>query len=114
MPSLYANENFPRSVVMALRAFGYDVLTTAEAGNAGQAIPDEAVLRFAIQSSRAVITLNRRDFIRLHVAVPSHAGIIVCTQDPDVVGQARRVHEALSAAGTLTGQLLRVNRPPVH
>ena len=35
MMTLYANENFPLPVVAALRALGYDVLTTQEAGNAG-------------------------------------------------------------------------------
>ena len=39
MAHLYANENFPRKVVEFLREMGHDVLTTFEAGNAGQAIP---------------------------------------------------------------------------
>ena len=50
----------------ALRALGHDVLTTQEAGNAGQTIPDHDVLDFATRDGRAVLTLNRRDFIRLH------------------------------------------------
>ena len=35
MARLYANENFPYQVVIALRALGHDVLTVQEAGNAG-------------------------------------------------------------------------------
>ncbi|WP_437807493.1 DUF5615 family PIN-like protein [Sorangium sp. So ce1078] len=111
MASFYANENFPRQVVEALRALGHDVLTTQEAGNAGQAIPDEMVLEFATRSDRVVLTLNRRDFIRLHRRSAEHAGIVVCTEDPDTEGQAARVHEAVASLPSLAGQLVRVNRP---
>lgn len=111
MARLYANENFPRQVVEALRLLGHDVLTVLEAGNAGQAIPDETVLAFAIEHNRAVLTLNRRDFIRLHLHHPAHTGIIVCTQDADIEGQAERIHQAILSVDTLKNQLLRVNRP---
>ncbi|WP_437500003.1 DUF5615 family PIN-like protein [Sorangium sp. So ce1099] len=111
MASFYANENFPRQVVEGLRALGHDVLTTQEAGNAGQAIPDEMVLEFAARSGRAVITLNRRDFIRLHRQRADHAGIVVCAEDPDTEGQAARVHQAIASLPSLAGQLVRVNRP---
>ena len=43
MSRLYANENFPRLVVLELRRFGHDVLTVQETGQAGQSLPDEAV-----------------------------------------------------------------------
>lgn len=109
MARLYANENFPRQIVAALRDMGHDVLTTVEAGQANQELPDAAVLTFATREGRAVLTLNRRDFIRLHREQPDHAGIIVCAQDPDVGGQANRIHAAITAAGELFGQLIRVN-----
>lgn len=48
MARLYANENLPLQVAEALRQHGHDVLTTADAGNAGRAIPDTEVLAFAI------------------------------------------------------------------
>jgi predicted nuclease of predicted toxin-antitoxin system len=112
MAQLYANENFPLKVVQILRLRGHDVLTTFEAGNAGQAIPDDAVLGYAVQSNRTVLTLNRSDFIRLHRQSSKHAGIIICTQDADVAGQAERIHEAVSAQQDLSGLLIRVNRPP--
>lgn len=112
MAQFYANENFPLKVVRMLRLRGHDVLTTFEAGNAGQAIPDDAVLGYAVQSNRAVLTLNRNDFIRLHRQAPKHAGIIICTQDTDVERQAQRIHEAVSAHQDLLGLLIRVNRPP--
>ena len=111
MVRLYSNENFPLPVVQELRKLGHDVLTVQEAGNADQAIPDEAVLDFASNEQRAVITLNRRDFIHLHKIQPNHSGIIVCTYDADFIGQAQRIHEALSANNLLDGLLIRVNRP---
>lgn len=111
MARLYTNENFPLPVVEELRRFGHDVLTIHETGNAGQAIPDEAILAYAAAEQRALVTLNRKHFIRLHRTNSAHSGIIVCTFDPDFVGQARRIHATLEAQTQLTGQLLRINRP---
>jgi hypothetical protein len=111
MAHLYLNENFPLPVVQALRNLGHDVVTVQEAGNADQAIPDDEVLAFATAESRVVLTLNRRDFIHLHKTQPNHAGIIVCTYDADFIGQARRIHEAITTQPVLEGQLIRVNRP---
>ena len=37
MIRLYSNENFPFPVVEELRRLGYDVLTTQDTGQAGQA-----------------------------------------------------------------------------
>lgn len=66
MLRLYANENFPVETVHLLRALGYDIKTTHESGKSNLGIPDEEVLEYAISDTRAVITINRRDFIRLH------------------------------------------------
>ena len=107
----YSNENFPRPVVDELKRLGHDVLTVAEAGKAEQAIEDEAVLALAVSLGRAVLTLNRRHFIRLHHERPAHAGIVVCTYDSDFVGQAARIHAVLESQTQLAGRLLRVNRP---
>lgn len=111
MAALYANENMPLPVVEALRQLGHDVLTTAESGNAGQAIPDDAVLAFSTTERRVLVTLNRKHFIRLHMLQPGHAGIIVCTFDLDYAALAQRIHDALAAEPEMSGQLVRVNRP---
>jgi hypothetical protein len=74
-------------------------------------VPDEDVLAFASADGRALLTLNRKHFVRLHNAQPGHGGIIVCTYDPDFVGQAGRIHAAVAAQAQLAGQLVRVNRP---
>jgi predicted nuclease of predicted toxin-antitoxin system len=111
MAKLYSNENFPLPVVEELRRLGHDVLTIQETGKAGQAIKDEVVLEYAVADDRALLTLNRKHFIRLHGERPEHDGIIVCTVDADFAGQAARIHAAVEAAGDLRGQLIRVNRP---
>jgi hypothetical protein len=108
MARLYSNENFPLPVVEELRELGHDVLTIQETGKAEQSVADEAVLSFAIEEKRAVLTLNRKHFIRLHTG---HAGIIVCTFDPDFIDQAHRIHAAIKSQTPLSGQLIRVNRP---
>jgi predicted nuclease of predicted toxin-antitoxin system len=111
MPRLYSNENFPLPVVDELRRLGHDVLTIQETGNARQSLPDEAILEFASAEGRAVLTLNRKHFIQLHDSKPKHAGIIVCTFDPDFMNQARRIDTAIKTQPNLSGQLIRVNRP---
>lgn len=111
MERLYVNENFPLPVVIELRNLGHDVLTSLEAGNANQRIPDEDVLLFATTENRILLTLNRRDFIQLHHINPIHAGIIVCTTDYNWVAFAQRIHNQLiNNSGNFTNQLLRVNK----
>jgi hypothetical protein len=111
MVRLYSNENFPFPVVQELRRLGYDITTVQETGLAGQAIADEAVLAFACQENRALITLNRKHFIRLHKESDDHCGIIVCTFDPNFINLAHRIHEAITAQANLFKQLIRINRP---
>lgn len=113
MAAIYANENFPRRVVNELRQLGHDVLTSLEAGKANQMVPDEEVLEFATQQQRAVLTLNRLDFFRLHRSTNgSHAGIITCTRDDaDAIAFATRIHSAISSLPSLEGQLIRVVKP---
>ncbi len=111
MARLFGDENFPLPVVEELRRLGHDVVTMHDPDKARQSMADEAVLDLASADHRAVLTLNRRHFIRLHETGRDHAGIIVCTCDLDFVGQARRIHEAVGQQQQLSGRLLRVNRP---
>jgi len=113
MARLYADEQFPRQVSELLRMMGHDILTVQEAGNANLGIPDDRVLEFAVQNQRAVLTLNRQDFIQLHRANPSHCGIIVCTNDMDRSRMAIRINDAIATEESLTSQLIRVVRPAI-
>jgi uncharacterized protein YukJ len=111
MARLYADEDFSYPVVQRLRQLGHDLLTAHEAGQAGQSITDAAVLAFATAAGRAVVTFNRRHFIRLYTEGSSHAGIIVCTRDDDVLALADRIHQQLQQVPTLQDQLFRIKRP---
>lgn len=108
----YADENFPLDVVIELRRSGHDVLTAFEDGRANRRVPDEEVLTRATELQRAVLTINRRDFRSLHEQTRgAHAGIVICTQDADYIGQARRIHDICSAHADATAQLIRIYRP---
>ena len=110
MARIYANENFPFPVVEELRRLGHDVTTTYESGQAGQRLPDNEVLAFAVGEERTLLTHNRRHFVRLHGEKPQHCGIIVCTIDPDSVALAKRIHAEIHSWERLDGLLLRINR----
>ena len=111
MARLYADEQYPYPVVEFLRALGHDVLTVQEAGRANQKIPDPDVLAFATSENRAILTQNRKDFIRLHRIQPDHGGIIACTSDRDWEALANRIHAAITPEEPLQGKLIRVVRP---
>jgi Domain of unknown function (DUF5615) len=108
---LYADEQYPYPVVKCLRNLGHDVLTVQEAEKANQRIPDDEVLTFATENNRAVVTQNRRDFIRLHRLQPNHGGIIVCSDDRDWDALAQRIHAAVTEQDCLQGKLVRIVRP---
>ncbi len=103
-------------IVRELCRLGYDVLTSYDAGQANQGIPDEEVLAFATQQERAVITLNRDDFIALHRSGIPHNGIIICKTDRDYVGQSQTLHAYLqeelnkNPVETFRDRLIRVKK----
>ena len=108
---LYSKENFPQPVVEELRQLGHDVLTSLDAGQANQSIPDDQVIRFATGQGRAILTLNRRHFHAQHQLSAEHAGIITCTIDADYRTLAARIHDRLLATPSLNGQLVKITRP---
>jgi Domain of unknown function (DUF5615) len=111
MARFYADENFPLPAVEALRMMGHDILTSQEAGQANQSIPDDQILAFACAEQRAILTYNRKHFIGLHNSQSNHAGIIVCTVDPDPIKLAVRINDAIELLPKLEGQLVRITRP---
>ncbi len=109
----YADENFPLDTVIELRRLGHDVLTAFEDRRSHRGIADEKVLTRASKLSRAVLTINRRDFLRLHRIDDDHSGVIICTQDPEFSRQAQIIHRNCGPHKDLYGQLIRVYRPQV-
>jgi Domain of unknown function (DUF5615) len=92
MHSLYSNENLSIDLVEIIREFGYDILTSYQSGQANQGIPDDEVLGYATANKRSVVTFNRDDFVALHRSGIDHAGIIICKDDRDYLGQAQALH----------------------
>ncbi len=111
MARLYADEQFPFEVVENLILLGHDVLTVQAAGNANLKIPDDRVLEFATTKDRVVLTLNRKDFKRLHRSQANHAGIIICTDDANRSALAERINAAILVEPVLSGKLISVVRP---
>lgn len=107
---LYSDENFPLEIVRQLRQIKYDVLTSYEAGQANQGIPDDEVLAFATQEKRVLVTLNRDDFIALHRTGISHTGIIICKDDRDYLGQAQILHSCLTENPDFANRLIRIKK----
>ncbi len=111
MARLLADENFPRPVAAALRRLGHDVVELVQMGLADQGLTDVAVLNAATAEGRAVLTLNRRDFARLHLERPRHGGIVACTFDANFAAFAARIDAVLSEQGDLHTQFVRIVRP---
>jgi len=106
---LYADENFPYAISAALRQLGHDVVTVQGDGRAGA--PDADVLARAHSLRRAVLTHNRRHYLRLHRQGAAHSGVVLATRDADYSGVAIRIDVALK--GRVPGRwCIRVNRPP--
>ena len=99
---LYLDEDVDVLVAELIRARGLHVLTTQEAGRAGQ--DDESQLDYAAQQGRSILTHNRADFEELNRHyVPAgrrHAGIIIAVQRPpyEITLRLLRLLNALTAA----------------
>jgi predicted nuclease of predicted toxin-antitoxin system len=107
----YSNENFPIVMVNLLRAEGHDVLTSYEAGQANQRIPDDQVLHYATATNRILITENRQDFIDLHRNTTNHPGIIIFKSDRDYAGKIKAMTDFLAEDGqTLENRLIRIKK----
>ncbi|WP_143289441.1 DUF5615 family PIN-like protein [Brunnivagina elsteri] len=111
MIKFYTNENVPFDLVEELRKFGYDVLTSYDAGQANQSISDENVLKFAYEQERIIVTLNREDFISLHQQGYKHSGILICKDDRDYKGQAEKIREFIvNNTQLIAGRLIRIKK----
>ena len=109
LPTLYANEPFPRGAVTALRTLGFKDMTTHDEGQSNRGIADASVLDYATQRSWVVVTLNRRDFIQLHkTSAGRHAGIVVCTHKLSTDQLAQRIYEMLRREKDVRGRVLRI------
>jgi hypothetical protein len=81
---LYLDEDLSVLVAELLRARGFNVQTTQEAGQTGAS--DDKQLAYAVGQRRALLTHNRDDFARLVLTYfasgRSHYGITVAVRRP--------------------------------
>ena len=110
MARFYTDEDFPYTVVEALRRRGHDVLTCAEAGRANRSIEDECVLADAAQMGRILLTNNRDDFESLHKAGRFHHGLVLCGYDPDPEHKAGLIETIIEGQPVGTPWLVKVFR----
>ncbi|HZO27771.1 MAG TPA: DUF5615 family PIN-like protein [Chloroflexota bacterium] len=108
---MFADENCSLRVVRELRKLGHDVLTSRDAGLANRGTGDPDIFLAAVAAGRAILTNDRRDYVRLHMRRSGHAGIVICTYDLDAERLAQRIHDAISAHASLVGLLIRITRP---
>ncbi len=80
----HLDENITLAIGNGLRRRGIDVTTTPEEGIMGQS--DEQQLAFSLSQERVIFTQDT-DFLRLHHAGLSHAGIVYCPQTSKSIGE---------------------------
>ena len=80
----HLDENCTKAVAKGLRRHGIDVTTTPEAGLLGAT--DEKQATYALPLGRVIFTQDR-DFLRIHAAGTSHAGIAYCEKDTRSIGE---------------------------
>ena len=111
---LFADAMMPIQIVHALRRLGYEVQTVQQFQGTSRpevSLSDEAVLEAAIQFQATVITMNGKDFARIHCAAHhTHNGIIICNESADYEKRAKEIEEVLKASKPLTGKLISI--PP--
>lgn len=93
MRRLYIDEDaMSDALVAALRAFGFDVETAAEAAMRGRSDPEH--LRHAAANGRVLYSYNRHDFLRIHgewlAAGSHHSGIVLLGRRGIGIGEERR------------------------
>ena len=81
MQLLLDEDSQAKYLVNLLLAAGHNVITVNNADLLGRS--DAAVLNYARQEGRVLLTRNCDDFIELHQANPVHPGILAVYQKPD-------------------------------
>lgn len=80
----HLDENGARAIARGLRRHGIDVTTTPEVGLLG--VTDAEQAAHALSMGRVIFTQDR-DFLRIHAAGLSHAGIAYCEKGTRGIGE---------------------------
>lgn len=80
---LYLNENLSAEIAQRLTASGFDAISSHEVGM--DAEDDEKQITYAVSKERAIVTINKKDFIVIHNEYlhlgKDHFGIILSTDE---------------------------------
>jgi predicted nuclease of predicted toxin-antitoxin system len=80
----HLDENVSNAIALGLKRRGIDATTTNEVGLMGAS--DEEQIEFALIQGRVIFTQDD-DFLRLHHAGITHAGIAYCRQRSRSIGE---------------------------
>jgi hypothetical protein len=103
--SYHFDEHMPGAVARALRSFGIDIGTTAEAGLIGAT--DPAHLVHALASARVTVTIDA-DYVDLHYQGHPHDGIVIFPGGGRSIGEmveSLRLVHAVHTAEEMVGRL---------
>jgi hypothetical protein len=123
MGRFLVDTNIPIQIPNKLRSLGHDVTRVQDVEGTSRPVDpmtDEAVLALGASTKRAVITINWKDFDKLHQGDKQHYGIIVCRMvdgldDGDLAACRRRakdIDELVKHRRSLKAQLFVI--PPVE
>jgi hypothetical protein len=101
----HLDEHIHPGIAIGLRSRGIDTTTTTQSELSGE--PDTVHLAYALAEHRVLVT-HDADFLGLHAAGVSHAGIVYCHQDKYPVGVLLQMLLLLDACETIQSMLNRV------
>ena len=111
MHLILQDEDVPSMAVEELRRLGHDVISLNDLALNNIGLPDDEVLEVAIALGRAVVTHNKKHYIRLHrITEGRHTGLIVCSRFDDPLLLAEKIHRQISKYDSLETMLIRINR----
>jgi len=106
-PRLLADENIPRTVIIALREKGYNIASVWELR---PGMSDEEVVELAMKESRIIITFDK-DFGRIALLKPNITGVILLRIPPlNPPYIVERVLTTLERVGDPYGKLIIVRK----
>ncbi len=80
---LYLNENLSAEIAQRLTVSGFDAISSHEVGMDTE--DDEKQIAYAVSQERAIVTINKKDFIVIHNEYlqmgKAHFGIILSTDE---------------------------------
>ena len=112
-PDIFVDAMVPTQIVHKLRRLGYDAETVQQYQGTSEpaaGLSDEIVLQVASLRRRVLLTLNDKDFRKLHWSTRGHHGIIICNETQDYLKRAKEIDDAIKSNAPLARKLIDI--PP--